>query len=67
MIMIIKTIGKGGFETGSEKSRAPRTKSSWSATGRVDPGGRFSLRLTKDSTRPPIRAPADNANPSKIL
>ena len=65
--VMIKTMGKGGGETGREKRRAPRIKSSWSAMGRVDPGGRSSLRLKKDPTRSPANAPIESANPSNTL
>jgi len=60
------TINDGG-ETKREKRRAPVTKSSWSATGKEAPGGMFNLRLKKDSTKSPVKAPRESANPSKML
>ena len=67
MIMIIKTMSRGGGETGREKRRAPMTKSSWSAIGSEDPGGRSSRRLMKDLVKSPVNAPSDSMNPSIAL
>jgi len=61
---IIIMVSKEGGETGSEKRNAPKTKSSWSAMGSEDPGGRSSRRLTKDSNESPTKAPSESMNPS---
>ncbi len=67
MMTISVTCRDGSSPIMREKRRAPKTKSSWSTTGRGDPGGISSRRFMKESIKSPINAPSDNANPSKKL
>ncbi len=65
MIKTIKILCRpGNAVTIKEKRRAPTTKSSWSAIGKEDPGGKPSRRLTKESNKSPTKAPNDSTNPS---
>ncbi len=47
-IMMIRAISQGGGWTAMEKRRAPKAKSSWSATGRGEPGGMSNRLLIKE-------------------
>lgn len=64
MINTIKIMRRGGNgETIKEKRKAPTIKSSWSAIGNKDPGGKPNRRLIKESNKSPISAPSESTNP----
>lgn len=67
-IRTIKILGRSGNGgTSKEKRRAPTTKSSWSAIGKEDPGGKPSRRFANESNKSPTKAPSESTNPSNTL